>query len=790
MQPSMFKKTVLLLFFLCAAYCVDATAQQQMQAATRNYKEFRRAVSSLSADAAKQNAGLFTGHPEFGLLYPGAPCNDCYEILDKRTETTKTFTERSNGKGRIWVQSSTDPMHYKNERGQWLTIQPELTPLTEQPGIYTSVSSPWPVVIDTRAGHTSIGQPGQRVFVNRELELIAVHATGEERSLGRADWSRHTAGDDGVYVTDIWPGIDMRITVFRGAAKTDFLLNKPLPEYAVNGLVIRDHLKTDEGLSLFRPDEAELSGPLELRHVSGTKAFSISKALAWDQSGANTSSLSYRIPEGSDSKLDIIIPGRWLNLPEASYPVTIDPFVQSSNAVSIGGSGYTPSCFYPVTSGCAYTNTVPVPGGVTITDIRFTFRFYVDASTTPVAGFTIHKDNCTSSGAGGIWTCTSPYPTVLICGGNSNSVYEDLKSCLSPPQCSPYNLDITLRFKRCYVPSAQTCDTYPATAVDPFVVTIEGYTMDPDSIAAIAAHRTICEGASTQLRVEAKNGVPPFRFLWSPGGETDSVITVKPAARTEYTVSTTDQCGSVVSDTVVINVLPNDHPGFTFSPDSVCPRRTIMVKGNGSGPLSWYSWAAPGSAHPSMNNVREWTTTYSSGGVYDITMYYQSGHCKFPATKQITIPVPVPEIISDGTALLTSVPFAAYQWHLDGVDITGATDREFAPGTWSGIYSVTVRNAAGCSGISAPYTYKLGVRSATDSAAIISIYPNPATDMVYIDAPVAVHITISSMDGKTLWQQAYTDGIHTGILPEGVYLLRITDMNGLPLRTERLIRTR
>src|SRR5690606_1220219 len=64
----------------------------------------------------------------------------------------------------------------------------------------------------------------------------------------------------------------------------------------------------------------------------------------------------------------------------------------------------------------------------------------------------------------------------------------------------------------------------------------------------------------------------------------------------------------------------------------------INIKGNDAGgQLSYYSWDVPGSAHPTLSSVREFTTTYAEGGVYDITMYYQSGNCKFPYTEQITI---------------------------------------------------------------------------------------------------------------------------------------------------------
>src|SRR5690606_19390180 len=99
----------------------------------------------------------------------------------------------------------------------------------------------------------------------------------------------------------------------------------------------------------------------------------------------------------------------------------------------------------------------------------------------------------------------------------------------------------------------------------------------------------------------------------------------------------TDSCGRTATDTVEVFVTPSDNPGFTFTPDSVCPGEPITVKANEPGQLSYYSWALPGSAHPTLSGIKEFTTSYDEGGVYDIIMYYQSGNCKFPDTQQVII---------------------------------------------------------------------------------------------------------------------------------------------------------
>ena len=79
-----------------------------------------------------------------------------------------------------------------------------------------------------------------RVSYNHNLELVFVKENGSEQSLGNANWSNYTAGDDGVYVKDAWPGIDMIMSLRNGGLETNFSINHALPAYADGKLVLRD----------------------------------------------------------------------------------------------------------------------------------------------------------------------------------------------------------------------------------------------------------------------------------------------------------------------------------------------------------------------------------------------------------------------------------------------------------------------------------------------------------------------------------------------------------------------
>ena len=53
-----------------------------------NFSSFTGTHKNNATEVAQMNKG-HENDPELGVLYPDAPCSNCYEVLDKRTETRK-----------------------------------------------------------------------------------------------------------------------------------------------------------------------------------------------------------------------------------------------------------------------------------------------------------------------------------------------------------------------------------------------------------------------------------------------------------------------------------------------------------------------------------------------------------------------------------------------------------------------------------------------------------------------------------------------------------------------------
>lgn len=60
-----------------------------------------------------------------------------------------------------------------------------------------------------------------------------------------------------------------------------------------------------------------------------------------------------------------------------------------------------------------------------------------------------------------------------------------------------------------------------------------------------------------------------------------------------------------------------------------------------------------------------------------------------------------------------------------------------------------------------------------------SVYPNPATDILYINVPVENTVALLNLQGQVLMTERNTNTINVASLPAGIYLLRVTSESGV-----------
>lgn len=219
-------------------------------------------------------------------------------------------------------------------------------------------------------------------------------------------------------------------------------------------------------------------------------------------------------------------------------------------------------------------------------------------------------------------------------------------------------------------------DGFGCTGTDEFVVNIPA---SPG--VSVSGPALVCAGASAQL--SASGSFPQYQ--WS-NGQSGTSTTVSQSGT--FTVTVTDGFGCSATATAQLQVLPPIQPTIS-GPSAICPGATGQLAALG-GPFAQYAWSTGGAS--SLISVVQ-------AGNYSLTVTDANG-CTGTAAHALSVNVPpspqitaAPYACNNQLALSANAGFSAYQWS-NGA-LTAATTA-LANGT----FSVTVTDAAGCTGTS------------------------------------------------------------------------------------------
>lgn len=224
------------------------------------------------------------------------------------------------------------------------------------------------------------------------------------------------------------------------------------------------------------------------------------------------------------------------------------------------------------------------------------------------------------------------------------------------------------------------------------------------TVAANTGTNSVCVGSTTALSNATTGGT------WSTSNasvatvNTSGVVTGVAAgtAIISYTITSDKGCTNSATTTVTVKSLPSVAP--IIGANSVCEGKTTTL------------------------------TNATEGGTGTATITYTtapSNGCTNSATSAVTVkPTPAPLIEAEGptvsctgTVKLTSSEASSYQWYRNETAIALATAKEYTA-ILAGKYSVTVTNAEGCSGTSAPVDVSFITNSWT-AAALSSNWNDP-----------------------------------------------------------------
>lgn len=280
----------------------------------------------------------------------------------------------------------------------------------------------------------------------------------------------------------------------------------------------------------------------------------------------------------------------------------------------------------------------------------------------------------------------------------------------------------------------------------------------------------LCVGQTQPL--QASGGTS---YQWSPSTGLSNAAIANPVATitetTTYTVLVTDANGCQASDAMTVTVHELPTVSASAGNNTLCPGDTASIVATGAQNYTW----SPNLFISSNSgaSIEAWPPSDFTWNLFGTDAF----GCAHDTT--VTIDVlspPATPVVSNTGMTVSSTAASTYQWYLEGVLISGATDQEWAP-VVNGNYSVVVTDANGCEAQSLPVYF--GTVGLVDAAAVgLRIFPQPADETISITGPAAGSIVrlLDASGRVVLMQRAPTSGtlsMDVRALAPGSYVLEV-----------------
>lgn len=526
-----------LLFWALLGLVLSAAAQQ-MQVKQYNFTSFsntERRVSDFDFNTASKEAQL---HPEFGRLPFNSPCQDCFEVTDKRTADSRFYYNAANV-GYTYSQKSYFPLHYKKKgENVWRTIDHRLE--LHQPNVYAAMNQPVPAKCDLLQKTTSLMLDDFEFVFNRQLAMYFIQPGVAQSAAETGSYSHFTIGEEGLEVKDFWPGINMQQIFKAGSIKTNYVINEPLSLPIETGwMVIEDHFSLPEGFSCIRAAgrTQHSSDDLIIADKEGDIVALIERPVYLDAYAFGQHGTYELLNIGNDYTLKMLVPVEWLNRADHHYPITIDPSVNGftkigdfTNQGLSSQMGFT-SIFL---GACDYHLNVTVPGKSELkramVDLEYTLTYDNSCGNPPLGppfctfsqiGMRVKNDSCnlttdmlSCKPAQPPFTGTCTTNPLLVPGASSLDISSFIPGFLScyPPQCPDYDIPFTL-----YNTDSICGDVcgYLCARGNMWQMTIEAERL---SASITVDTNAVLQGDIVILTAQPEFGVPPYTYLWSNNG--------------------------------------------------------------------------------------------------------------------------------------------------------------------------------------------------------------------------------------------------------------------------------
>lgn len=530
---------------------------------------------AISEELMQLTNAAFYSHPEFGKNPYDTPCEDCIELIDRRTENSRYYVKKGSLGSYFYKQTSSGDLHYKNEKSEFISVDARLKP-TDVDGIFMAKNQNFPTSLNMNLGYSELFFDEDRsVQFNKNIKLYSTNnLDGVMLSFPKGlNYSDYTVGDDGCRINNAWTGINTEITYYESNIETDYKVYD-LSAFNTDAAytVIEENLILPNKMNIIY-DQFEGSfnenglwvGDLLLVDENELEFVRFSRPLIYDSDTLNNGEIypfvsGYKVVKnGEEFKIQLFISNEYLKSEHRIFPITIDPLVSvTTNWTGTNGSSTSPAF-------CPLVTNVATPANSTLTNATVYWEVRGSAGGDCAAGaaFRCYLNKAQVY----IQTSCGSYPPgapgfVSICAGACGGYglwtptvsSSSLVTCLTPA-CASYTIPFTFNLNQ-YACVYAACAT-ACIRVEKFNVTIEGHTIEPLAlIGAIGMDTYTILDCITQTATFTANvlyGVPPYTYSWSPSGGTGATDTdVYPLGVTVVTLTVTDACGNIITDVVTV----------------------------------------------------------------------------------------------------------------------------------------------------------------------------------------------------------------------------------------------
>ncbi|RZL45493.1 MAG: hypothetical protein EOP00_17330 [Pedobacter sp.] len=339
------------------------TSQPLFQSKVSNYTTF-------SSDKKVVNSNIYPEKPADDINDMETLESTANEVIEKRTQNTKFYIDKNNPNKFIQLFSYGGNLNYQKD-GKWLTANQKLQSLGN--GIFLAAHQMEPVGFDMNTKTTFIETEAGRVNFN-QWNLIGIKA-GQETVLAVANWSSYSAGDDGIMIYNIFPGIDVQMRVNFGAIKTNFIIREN--RFAdMEKFMFKDDFSANQKLGELTYGQDNFDKSTASFKLGSETVLKVNKAIIYsdENPSKNYKYLDYDVKNNS---LAIIVDVSYINTHLRKGNVIIDPLVEATGTLAQNQITGSMNCGSS-SNYCAYNFNVPTPPKVTITNVSYKWGIFVN----------------------------------------------------------------------------------------------------------------------------------------------------------------------------------------------------------------------------------------------------------------------------------------------------------------------------------------------------------------------------------------------------------------------------